>query len=43
MGHLFMNSQGVPIENLHELNETLAPEVLNTIGNWILSIKKKVK
>jgi len=36
LGHLFMNSQGVPVEKLHEVEETLAPEVLETMGDWIL-------
>lgn len=43
MGHLFMNSKGVPIEKLHEIDDTIAPEVLSTISSWILSIKDKVK
>lgn len=37
IGHLFMNSSGVPIEKLREIDETIAPEVLSTIRNWILS------
>lgn len=36
MGHLFMNSRNVPVEKLHEIDETIAPEVLNTISIWIL-------
>jgi pimeloyl-ACP methyl ester carboxylesterase len=36
LGHLLMNAKGVPMENLHEIDETIAPEVLTTISNWIL-------
>ncbi|SHH63592.1 hypothetical protein SAMN04488109_4751 [Chryseolinea serpens] len=38
LGHLFMNSQGVPIEKLHTVEETLSPEVLETIHTWIQSL-----
>ncbi|HEY5746652.1 MAG TPA: alpha/beta hydrolase [Chryseolinea sp.] len=38
LGHLFMNSQGVPIDKLHTVEETLAPEVLETINTWIQSL-----
>lgn len=33
--HLFMNSSGVPVERLHGLEETIAPEVLDAINVWI--------
>ena len=35
LGHLFMNSQGVPIDKLNTVEETLSPEVLETINAWI--------
>lgn len=41
MGHLFMNSQGVPIEKLHEIEETIAPQVLSTISDWVLLKRHK--
>lgn len=36
VGHLFMNSNGVPVERLHEVEETISPEVLRKISDWIL-------
>lgn len=36
LGHLFMNTKGAPIEKLHEVEETISPDVLDTIGEWIL-------
>jgi len=38
LGHLFMNSQGVPIGKLHTVEETLAPDVLETINVWIQAL-----
>ena len=36
LGHLFMNDKGVPMEKLHDIDETIAPQVLSTISDWIL-------
>jgi uncharacterized protein len=35
LGHLFMNAKGVPMEKLYAIDETIAPEVLTTISDWI--------
>jgi pimeloyl-ACP methyl ester carboxylesterase len=35
LGHLFMKSKGVPMYKLKEVEETIAPEVLESIYNWI--------
>jgi esterase/lipase len=36
VGHLLMKSEGVRMEKLHEIQETIAPEVLDNVGDWIL-------
>ncbi len=35
LGHLFMSGK-VPMEDLHEVEETIDPQVLSTISDWIL-------
>lgn len=35
LGHLFMNANGVPIHKLKEVEETIAPDVLESIYVWI--------
>jgi pimeloyl-ACP methyl ester carboxylesterase len=35
VGHLFMNSKGVAMNDLDDVEETIAPEVLKTIDTWI--------
>lgn len=35
LGHLFMNTKDVPIHKLKEVEETIAPEVLESIYIWI--------
>jgi hypothetical protein len=35
VGHLFMKSKGVAMSDLDDVEETIAPEVLETITGWI--------
>jgi pimeloyl-ACP methyl ester carboxylesterase len=39
LNHLFMRARGIPVEQLHDVDETIAPEVLTTTSDWILSMK----
>jgi esterase/lipase len=35
LGHLFMSAKGVPMDKLNEVEVTIAPDVLESIYNWI--------
>jgi uncharacterized protein len=38
LGHLFMNAKGIPMHKLNTMEETIAPDVLESIYNWIAQL-----